>query len=150
MNRKLIGSIGCILLMIGVFSPIISAPIMGNVNYLNNGEGDGLFVLGMAIAALVLIMFNQFWFCYVASIGSAALMLIDLVRFQTGYAKIKSDMDAELADNPFRGIADAVIGNISLQWGWLVLGFGCGLVLWAAILKSDNRSPLFRSIDDLQ
>ena len=34
-TKQLLGLIGSIVLFIGVFSPIISVPIMGNMNYFN-------------------------------------------------------------------------------------------------------------------
>ena len=43
-RRQWFGILGSILLFIGVFAPIISVPIVGNVNYFQNGKGDGVIV----------------------------------------------------------------------------------------------------------
>src|SRR5687767_4806356 len=37
-----LGLAGAVLLFIGVFCPIISLPIAGNINYVLNGRGDGV------------------------------------------------------------------------------------------------------------
>jgi hypothetical protein len=44
-------------------------------------------------------------------------------------------MSPELADNPFRGIAEAMAGSVQLQWGWAVLVVGSVLLLVAAFSR---------------
>ena len=39
--RKIIGLSGAVILFVGVFCPIISMPIMGSMNYFQNGKADG-------------------------------------------------------------------------------------------------------------
>jgi len=42
MNRKqLFGLIGSIVLFVGVFAPVVSVPIVGNMNYFQNGKVTG-------------------------------------------------------------------------------------------------------------
>ena len=44
-----------IILFVGVFTPIVSFPIIGYMNYLQNGRGDGVIVLILAVISLVLV-----------------------------------------------------------------------------------------------
>lgn len=53
-KRQVFGLIGSILLFIGVFTPIISIPIVGNMDYFQNGKGDGTIVLVLAVISLLL------------------------------------------------------------------------------------------------
>jgi len=39
-KRQSIGLVGCVLLFIGVFLPIVSVPIAGGMNYFQNGRVD--------------------------------------------------------------------------------------------------------------
>ncbi|MBI9082217.1 MAG: hypothetical protein JEZ11_01385 [Desulfobacterales bacterium] len=48
-TKQILGLIGSIILFVGVFTPIFSVPIMGNMNYFQNGKGDGTIVLVLAI-----------------------------------------------------------------------------------------------------
>ena len=64
-TKQLLGLIGSIVLFIGVFTPIVSVPIMGNMNYFQNGQVDGTIVLIFAVISLVLVLakkFKGFWF----------------------------------------------------------------------------------------
>lgn len=45
MNRQVVGFIGAAALGLGVFMPLVSMPIVGTINYFNNGRGDGIIVL---------------------------------------------------------------------------------------------------------
>lgn len=44
--QLLLGVIGSIVLFIAVFMPLFSVPIVGNVNYFQNGKGDGVDLSG--------------------------------------------------------------------------------------------------------
>ena len=55
-TKQLLGLIGSIVLFIGVFTPIVSVPIMGNMNLFQNGKGGGTIVLILAVISLVLVL----------------------------------------------------------------------------------------------
>ncbi len=50
--KQMLGFLGSVLLFLGVFMPIVSAPIIGSLNYLQNGRGDGVIILVFAILSL--------------------------------------------------------------------------------------------------
>ena len=43
-TKQILGLIGSIVLFIGVFTPIVSVPIMGNMNYFQNGKGPYVLI----------------------------------------------------------------------------------------------------------
>lgn len=45
---------------------------------------------------------------------------------------MKTNMDRELAGNPFRGFADMAVQSFQLQWGWAVLIIGSCLMIVSA------------------
>ncbi len=47
-------------------------------------------------------------------------------------------MNAELADNPFKGLAEAALQSFQLQWGWAILLIGSLMLIVAALMKEDN------------
>lgn len=54
--RGIIGLLGAFFLFAGVFCPIISVPIMGSMNYFQNGKIDGVFVIVAAVVAGLLCL----------------------------------------------------------------------------------------------
>ena len=135
--KQLLGLIGSIVLFIGVFTPIVSIPIIGDMNYFQNGEGDGTIILVLAVISLILVLtkkYNVLWF---TSIGSIGVMLFTFINFQSKISQVKADMDSELADNPFRGLAEMAMQSVQLQWGWALLVVGAALVIASAAIKEE-------------
>jgi len=138
-TKKLLGVIGSIVLFIGVFMPIVSVPIMGNMNYFQNGEGDGTIVLALAVISLVLVLAEKFKGLWFTGLGSLGIMLFTFINFQSKMSQAKADMESELAGNPFRGLADVVMQSVQLQWGWAVLIVGAALVIASAAMKEEAK-----------
>ena len=138
-TKQMLGLIGSVVLFIGVFAPIVSVPIMGNINYFQNGQGDGMIILVLAAISLILVLMEKYKALWFTGSASLAVMLFTLVNFQTKMSQFKADMELELADNPFRGLADMAISSVQLQWGWALLVVGAVLVIISAALK--NKTP---------
>lgn len=139
MNKgQITGLIGSIILLIGVFTPIVSLPIVGSINYFNNGSGDGVIVLVLAIVSLVVIFLKKYRFLWITGLTSLGMMLFTFINFQTKMASVRSEMQAELANNPFAGLGELALQSVQLQWGWIILVIGASLIIVAAALKEDT------------
>ena len=138
-TKQLLGLIGSIVLFIGVFTPIVSVPIMGNLNYFQNGKGDGVIVLVLAVISFILVLANKYKGLWFTGIGSLGLMLFTFINFQLKISQAKADMESELADNPFRGLADMAMHSVQIQWGWALLIVGAVLVIASATMKDEAQ-----------
>lgn len=138
-TKQLLGLIGSIILFIGVFTPIVSVPIMGNMNYFQNGRGDGTIVLGLAVISLVLVLAKKYKGLWFTGLGSMAVLAFTFINFQMKISNMKSEMENEMAGNPFRGLADMAMQSVQLQWGWALLIVGAVLVIASATVKEDSQ-----------
>jgi hypothetical protein len=134
-TKQLLGLIGSIVLFVGVFTPIVSVPIVGNMNYFQNGEGDGTIVLILAVISLVLVLAKKYKALWLTGIGSLGVMLFTFISFQSKMSEAKANMESELAGNPFRGLADMAMKSVQLQWGWAMLIVGAALIIASAAMK---------------
>ena len=138
-TKQVLGIIGSITLSMGVFSPIVSIPFVGNLNYFQNGRGDGVFVLILAIISLVLVLAKRYkglWYTGSANFG---ILLFTFFHFQGKMSQVKADMETELAGNPFRGLANMAVQSVQLQWGWALLIIGTILIIASAAIKDDHQ-----------
>lgn len=143
-TRQTLGLIGSILLVIGVFMPIVSLPIIGSINYFQNGHGDGVIVLILGVISLILTLTKKYGALWFTGLGSLAVMAFTFINFQMRMSQAREEMQRALGNNPFRGLADAALQTIQIQWGWAVLVLGAALVIAAAIVKSrSSRNPEF-------
>lgn len=138
---QLLGVVGSIVLFVGVFMPILSAPIVGNLNYFQNGKGDGTIVMGLALISLVFVLTKTYTALWLTGLGSLGLLAYSVIRLLAKLSQLKDQAQAEMAGNPFQGLTDAMMQSIQLQWGWAVLVVGAGLVLAAGVVgeRSETR-----------
>jgi len=136
-SRQIIGLVGSAILFIGVFMPIVSIPITGSINYFQNGKGDGTIIIALAVISLVLVFGKKFKALAITGAGALGMLLYSFIIFQRKIAITKSEMEGELAGNPFMGLADAALESIQLQWGWALLVIGCALLIGSAFMQKN-------------
>jgi Ca2+/Na+ antiporter len=134
-NRQLLGILGSAILFIGVFMPIVKLPVVGEMNYFHNGRGDGVIVLALAVTSFVLVLIRWYRQIWITSLGSAAVLAFTFFNFQSKMSQATRQMETELKDNPFRGLADLAVQSVQLQWGWAVLVIGIVLLIAVAAMK---------------
>jgi hypothetical protein len=105
------------------------------LNYFQNGKGDGVIVLVLALISLGLVLAKKYGGLWITGAGSLAVMVFTFVNFQVRMGQMQEKMESELAGNPFRGIADVAIQSIQIQWGWAVLIIGAALVIASAAIS---------------
>ena len=134
-TKLLLAIVGSIILFVGVFMPIVSMPIVGSINYFQNGKGDGIIVMALAVISLLLALGKMYRGLWLTGLGSMAVMLVTFFAFQSRMSEVKVNMESSLAGNPFRGVADMAIQSVQLQWGWAIMIVGAGLIVAAAALE---------------
>lgn len=140
-KQQLIGFLGALLLLIGVFLPVLSVPIVGSISLLNNGKSDGLIVCALAILSFILIFFNQLRLLWLTGGLSFVLISYDLYMFTNKISQTKAEVAEKLQGNPFGGFADAMMSSIQLQFGWVILYLGCIILLLTPILMNRRNMP---------
>jgi len=140
-TKQLLGLMGSIVLFVGVFAPIVSVPIVGNINYFNNGKGDGTIVLFLAAVSLILVFAKKYKGLWFTGLGSFGLMLFSFVNLLSRISEAKAKMESELAGNPFRGLADIAMQSLQVQWGWALLVVGAALIIASAAVKAESPYP---------
>ncbi|WP_337043154.1 hypothetical protein [Emticicia sp. 17c] len=131
-----IGLVGASLLLCGVFAPVISLPIMGNLNLYQNGKSDGTIVLIVAVISLGLVLIKQFKPLVATGIIALGIVGYRFVTIQQRISKISESLGAESDKNPFKELTNAAMGSIQMQWGWGVLFVGAVLVILAGTMKT--------------
>lgn len=132
---QILGILGSVLLFLGTFAPIVSVPIIGSISFLKNGSGDGLILIALAIASVLLVLRRKYQWVWLSGLGALAVIVFNFIFLQIKLYEIQVRMQNELADNPFKGIADLAVQSIRLEWGWGILLIGTGLIITAAYLK---------------
>ncbi len=137
-KRKLVGMIGCAALLLGVFAPIVKAPIIGSMNYFNNGKGDGVIIIALAVVSFIFLLTQFYKGLWITGLGALAFTLGALIKLQRKLGEMKSDLRVELEDNPFKDLADLAADSVQMQWGWALLIIGAAMIVAAASMKGPS------------
>jgi hypothetical protein len=134
--RRVLGVVGSLVLMVGVFTPIVSAPFVGSLNYFRNGHGDGTILLALGVISLAIVWRDYLRGLLVITGGlSLAILTFTFVNLQMHLSEMRSDMATQLAGNPFASLATGFAESVQLQWGWALLVAGAGAVIAAGLVR---------------
>ena len=115
--------------------PIVKLPVVGEMNYFHNGRGDGVIVLALAVTSFVFVLIRWYRQLWITSLSSAAVLAFTFFNFQSTMSQATRQIETELKDNPFRGLADLAVQSVQLQWGWAVLVIGIAFLIVVAAMK---------------
>lgn len=141
--RQLLGLLGSLILVVAVFVPLVSIPIVGSINYFQNGKGDGIIILILAIISIYLVFSEKYKGLWITGILSYIVMLITFLNFHYEVSRAKNNIRTELGDNPFADLADMALETLQLEWGWAFLIAGASLLLYSA--ASNNMKYIIKT-----
>src|ERR1044071_2266470 len=117
MDSRILGIVGGVLLLIGVFCPLVGVDFLGQsmtVSYIGSGNTswEGLLMILLGIAGIDLAVLRKYKLLLVPGILVVAIMGYD---YFSSKAKMSKIWGAE-------GSGSAELENaVSMKWGWIVL-----------------------------
>ena len=131
-RRQMLGLAGAALLIIGTFLPLVTMPIVGSLNYFLNGKGDGIYVVGYGLLAILFTLIKRYKLLWIPALLAIAQLTFALINFNQKLA----DATAMLEGNIFgQGLA----ASVHLDWAWIVLYAGAALLVVAATRKEPAK-----------
>ena len=146
MDKQKLGYAGAGLLVAGLFLPIVTMPMVGNITLMANGTNlAALALLALAGISAVLVAKDQQRDLVWPGFASALSLAYLFGRLQYNISHMRSELADGLKGNPFAGMAQAAMGAVQIQWGWLVLGAGAGILVYLARqARKGEGQPLFQ------
>jgi len=136
--KQIISIIGLVVLFIGIFSPVVSVPMIGNINYFHQQQTSATILLIMIAFSLIFILHRMFVRLFIASMLSLVIVLVGFFELYFKISDVKQEMSRDLAGNPFRGFVDLAMSTIQIQWGWVLLILGAILVMISSVMKDEQ------------
>lgn len=133
MNKKTIAIIGVLTVVLGVFCPLFTVPIIGSISYAGQMQGEGLLLEACAIASLIFALNNV----HAPSFITGLIVLGDIGLSLTNFFSKIGAMAAE--DNVF---SRAAAKMVSPSFGFAVLLIGAALLITSVFLK-DEKEPVW-------
>lgn len=133
---------GSLLLLVSLFAPFVSAPIVGRITLLGQGKGDGVILLFVSLIALIASFFRLYGFLWI----SGLLGLLEIGNlFNFFYSRLPvliENYKRKTMGNPFGSIGAMTISNVNPDWGAIVLLLGTLMSLGVAFRTGINWRAL--------
>ena len=127
-----------------LFLPALKVPLLGSITYLHNGRGDGIFVLVCTVMVTFLLLNKKIISARYLSCAGMVVQFTTISAFYQIKSAIQSNLDSSLSGNPFRGLADAALSGVSLEWAWFFLLGGTISTIAASLLVADPSGNQLR------
>ena len=136
-QKQIAGIVGSALLFVGVFSPVVKLPFIGQINYLQYGERSGAIVLLLAIASGVLVLTQRFRLLWLTGGCSLGIIAYSYISFDPLLIESEHKMVTESDGNLFSQLG---LMCTQRQWGFSIIFLGAILVIAAAAI------PVYRKL----
>jgi hypothetical protein len=140
MDSRILGIVGGVLLLIGVFCPLFLVEFMGESRtaaYMGGGNTswEGLLMILLGIAGIALAVLRKYKLLLIPGLLALLILAYD-------YFTYKSKLSAELtkAGAP-DSMAQQIVDAVSLKWGWIVLILGALALLIAGAMGRNLPAP---------
>jgi len=134
-DGRIIGLVGAFLLFLGPFMPVIRVPLLGTMDYVRGGSGDGMFLVVMALVGGFFAFLG--WSRGQIVMGGLSLLAlcVGFVDISFKIVDLQEQTRREMAGNPFGGLAMAMVHSVGLEWGWVPMFLGAGLMLAGGVVS---------------
>ena len=133
--RNYLGMFGSVMVIAGIFSPMLHIPIIGNWNYWDIEPVLAAIVLVMAVLGLAGSAFGK---PALVRFGGWGALIVILFTLLAVYFKVNDYFSII----PFKKLAAAAAGIVRYRWlGWTVLLLGAILMILAGRSTSRAVSP---------
>lgn len=134
-NQLILFCCSC-LLAVAVFLPLINLPFVGSVNYFMNGEGDGRYILFLALVSAILCFTKYSQWVAIPGTLSLVILTFFLLSYEDKFGHMESLDNAEI----FAGFARALTRSISIGYGFVLMAIAsAGLLLFPLIFRKQER-----------
>jgi hypothetical protein len=126
---------------LGAFCPIITLPIIGSLNYVMRGNGDGIIIVGCSAAIIALAICGYRRMTALFAAGALVMMVVTLSQLAAILTKAQADAARSAKSNAFGGLTSLMMNSVGLGWGWVLL-FGGAIGVLVLVLLSPRQTAL--------
>jgi len=140
-NLQILGLIGIVLLIIGLFVPLVKVPLVGGISFYDRNTTESIVVIGFATISLILIMAKRRWLLRITSL--AIITLVSSVGIQTirRLLSAKSTTEKIIGEKLTQKLTNVAIEHVHIYWGIAFLLVGAILILiCSAFIRTRKRT----------
>ena len=141
--KQIIGIIGSLLLILGVFIPLVKIPIVGGITFYDNSKLEAIIVIAIAVVSVFLVVAKRYILLWIS--GIALLAVVSVRGIQTIQKLYSAKSTAEkifgekLTAKITGKLTNVAIDHVHISWGLIFLIVGAILIILCALLATRER-----------
>lgn len=148
------GLLGSLLLMAGVFAPLVSVPLLGGVTYISKGGWEGWTLFGAGVFALALTLLSRAPLLRVPATLATGVLVFDLTLLEVSLNEMRHMGDgAPSLANAFTGMFGGLAASaVQLEWAFPLLVIATILLYLGSVpaeLLTPNPNNFLRATQGL-
>ncbi len=133
--KSIMGFAGAMLLIVGVFMPIVHVPMRGAFAYV---DGDGKILLVFGVIVIIITFFKKYGWNFLFGLMSLG-MLLNLYYQVTSEINKLVDKAAISASATSAVMVNKFAGMIQFQFGFYILLLGSLLIIISSVIRSGQK-----------
>jgi hypothetical protein len=143
---QIIGLIGSVLLIIGVFIPLVRVPLAGGISFFDSDKLESIILIVLAVISIFLIvlkMYKLVWFSGIAALATVSASGIQTVR---KLLSIKSTAEKIIGEKLTDKFTNATVEQIHISWGLVFMFVGAILIMVCMAFDKNKKEITGKTI----
>jgi hypothetical protein len=125
---------GSILLISGLFSPLIKIPFLGDFAYYDQKKAESYFIISLALLAVALVVIKQFKFLWIPATALIFMLGFNIYEFYYNNTQYQTEFENMFPFMRVNDFTQMFIDAVEFQWGMYVMFLGAAMIVLAASL----------------
>lgn len=123
-------------MIVGVFLPMVSIPIMRDNSYFELDNTGAMAILVMAGLSALIGVWGRFRLLYITGLLSLGLLIYTYVEIDRRKTAAQSDLRERVIDTPLKNLSQNLISTVGLKYGWPMMMVGAALTVAVPLVGS--------------
>ncbi|PWB76331.1 hypothetical protein C3F09_00655 [candidate division GN15 bacterium] len=136
MIRRIVTVVGSVLMILGVFLPMLSIPLLHDDTYFELSRGGGYTILALGGLGILIAVFGKFRLLYLTALVALGLLIYTYFQIDKRKTVAQSDLRERVIDSPLKGLSEGIVSKVGLRYGWPTMMVGAGITLAVPLVGS--------------
>lgn len=136
MIRRIVTVIGGLLMIVGVFLPMLSIPILHDDSYFELSPGGACTILVLGALSIVIALFKRFRLLYLTGLVALGLLVYTYFQIDKRRTAAQNDLRERVIDTPLKHMSEGLVSRVGLRYGWPSMMIGAAITVAVPLVGS--------------
>ncbi len=128
--------VGGLLMVVGVFMPMLSIPVLRDDSYFQLSPGGAIILLVLGGLSVLIAVWGRFKLLYVTGLVALGLLVYTYFQVDRRKSSAQSDVREHVINTPLKGLSQKLVSSVGLRYGWPVMMLGAAMTVAVPLVGS--------------